>query len=148
MATRVKTFTYQTSVEWKDGVEGTLGAPGKPNVAISAPPEFRGPEGRWAPEHLYIASVEACLLFTFLSLARARKLDLVSYKSEAEGLLEPVYGKLVVSKVTVKPRIVVKTEQGLRTARKIAEEIEGHCFISNSIESEVIIEPEISAEMA
>ena len=143
MAARVKTFTYHTSIEWKSGVEGTLSAPHKPEIGISTPPEFKGPEGNWTPENLLVGAVESCLLFTFLSLAKSRKLEFVAYASHAEGLLEPVFDKLVISKVTVRPRIEVATEEDAEKARRIMGQVEEQCFISNSIESDVIIEPEI-----
>jgi len=143
MAARVKTFTYHTSIEWKHGVEATLSSHDKPAIGISTPPEFKGPEGNWTPENLLVAAVESCLLFTFLSLAKSCKLEFAAYASHAEGLLEPVFDKLVISKVTVRPRIEVMTEQDAEKARRIMGQVEEQCFISNSIESDVIIEPEI-----
>ncbi len=143
MTTRAKSFTYTTGVRWDKELEAVLTAPERPDIRVSTPPEFRGPKGNWSPENLYVAAVESCLLFTFLSLAKSRKLDFVSYESQAEGLLEPVYGKLVVSRVTVKPRIGIASEEDREKAQGIVDNLEEQCFISNSIESEVVLEPEI-----
>ena len=143
MTTRPKSFTYTTGVRWEQGVEGVLSAPNKPDVRVSTPPEFKGPEGNWTPENLYIASVETCLLLTFATLARGRKLEFTAYESQAEGLLEPMYGKLAISKITVKPRISIAREEDREKAQAIVHLMEEQCFISNSIESEVVLEPEI-----
>ncbi len=140
---RAKSFTYQTSVKWERGVEAVLSAPGKPDIKVSSPPEFRGPEGNWSPENLFVASIETCLMLTFISLARSRKLEFTAYESRAEGLLEPVYGKHVVSKVTVRPRITVKSEAEREKAKGIVDVMEENCFISNSVESDVTLEAEI-----
>ena len=143
MATRAKTFTYETGLRWDKGLESVASAPGKPDIRVSAPPEFKGPEGQWAPENLYVSSIESCLLFTFLALAKSRKLDFTAYHSQAEGLLEPVMGKLVVSTVTVRPTITVRDDDGREKALAIVESMEANCFISNSVESEIVIKPEI-----
>ncbi|MBI3743225.1 MAG: OsmC family protein [Chloroflexi bacterium] len=145
MTMKGKSYTYRTSIAWTSGVEGTLASPGKPSIKLSAPPEFKGPEGNWSPENLLVAAVESCVMLTFLALARSRKLEFVAYSSEAEGLLEPVYGKLVVSKVTVKPKIVVKNAADVDAAREMMGQVEENCFISNSVESEVVLQPEIVA---
>ena len=143
MTARAKSFTYTTSLVWREGLEGVLSSEGKPHITVSPPPDFRGLAGRWTPESLLVASVETCLLFTFLSLARSRHLEFASYESDAEGLLEQVYGKLVISKVTVRPRITITSEEDREKAEGIVEVLDEHCFISNSLESEVVVEPEI-----
>ena len=72
-----------------------------------------------------------------------RKLVFGAYQSTAEGLLESVYGKHVVSKVVVKPRLTVPNEEEAQKAREIFAEVEEHCFISNSVESAVTVEAEV-----
>ena len=143
MTSRPKTFIYTTSVRWKTGLEATLSSPGKPGIDIAAPPEFLGVEGKWSPENLYIASVESCLLFTFLTLARAKKLQFVSYESNAEGTLEKLSGKFVVSRIVVRPHIVVSSDADVAVAEDLASQIHDRCFISNSIETEVQVLPEV-----
>lgn len=140
---RPKTFTFRTSVVWKEGVTGVASSQGKPEIRVSTPPELRGPQGNWSPEELYIASVESCLMLTFLSLARSRQLQFAAYESRAEGVLEPVYGKQVVSRITVRPRVTVKSQGEREKAQGILANLHEHCFISNSIESEVTLEPEV-----
>ena len=143
MTTRPKSFTYTTGARWEQGREGVLSAPNKPDVRVSSPPEFQGPEGNWTPENLYVASVETCLMLTFLASARSRKLEFTAYQSQAEGLLEPVYGKLVISKITVRPTVTLTREEDREKAQEILDSVEEQCFISNSIESEVAVEAEI-----
>ena len=144
MTTRPKSFLYNTSLRWRQGVEGILSAPGKPDISVSSPPEFKGPQGNWTPENLYIASIETCLMLTYLSYCRSRQVEVVSYASSAEGVLEPVSGVQVISKVTVRLKIVVKSQAHLAQAKEIAGFIHEKCFISNSVESDVIVEPEIT----
>lgn len=142
-SSRPKSFIYQTSTVYEGDRKLVLSAPNKPNLSVSTPPEFNGPEGHWTPEQLYVASIETCLMFTFLALARSRKLDFTSYSSTAEGLLEPVCGKLVLSKITVKPLIGIRSNEDREKADIIVGKMEKQCFISNSIESDVVLEAKI-----
>ena len=143
-----KSFTFNTSLTWTDGVEGKLSSPGKPDIGVTPPPEFKGPEGSWSPEDLYVGAVESCLMFTFLSLARSRKLAFTGYDSSAQGFLEQVYGKLVVSRIVVRPKVTLGDEGEREKALSIIERMHAQCFISNSIESDVEIQPEIIVQPA
>ncbi len=143
MPTGPKSYTYNTSVAWKQGLDGALTSPGMPDVPVSAPVEFRGSENTWSPECLFVASVETCLMLTFVLTAKARKVEFVSYQSKAEGLLELLYGKRVISSITVRPRIAIKAEADREKIQAIVDRMEEECYISNSIETEVTVEAEI-----
>lgn len=45
MEVRSKIYTYRTSLKWTERKMGMLSSPGKPNVQVSTPPEFKGHEG-------------------------------------------------------------------------------------------------------
>jgi organic hydroperoxide reductase OsmC/OhrA len=82
---------------------------GKPDIIVGSPPEFKGKPDNWAPEELLVGSVNTCILLTFLTLAQGRGLIPAAYDSAAEGLLENVDGKYLITEVTVRPRITVKS---------------------------------------
>jgi organic hydroperoxide reductase OsmC/OhrA len=46
-----------TKVEWTKEKEGRIKGPILPAVSVVAPPEFKGREGQWTPEHLFVAGV-------------------------------------------------------------------------------------------
>jgi organic hydroperoxide reductase OsmC/OhrA len=50
-------YYYTTEVEWTGERHGDLSAPVLPKLKVDAPPEFKGHEGVWTPEHLFVASV-------------------------------------------------------------------------------------------
>lgn len=62
-----KVFRFESGVYWKSGRKGILCSSGKPDVEITSPPEFKGEAGRWTPEDMLVASVNACTLMTFLA---------------------------------------------------------------------------------
>jgi peroxiredoxin-like protein len=140
-------YLYKTEVEWTGERHGELRAPALPNLQVDAPPEFKGHEGVWTPEHLFVASVNSCFMTTFLAIAENSKLEFVTFHAEAEGKLEKVEGQgLMITHITLRPRLVVKNSRDTDRALRIFEKAEKHCLISNSIRTETKLEPEVNYE--
>jgi organic hydroperoxide reductase OsmC/OhrA len=68
------------------GSEGyaVVSVPGIPELR-TAPADFDGPGDAWSPEHLLMAAVETCFLFTLQAVARASKLPFTSLELTGEG---------------------------------------------------------------
>lgn len=145
MRVRHKTFRFQGSVDWTQDREGVAHIVGRPDLAVSSPPEFKGPEGRWAPEHLFVTSVNLCTMLTFLSFAQHKELPLVSYTSEAEGTLEFVDGGYRFTRIVLRPQIRVREAAAIAAARETLEDAHRACLISNSMRSEIVVEPTIES---
>ena len=140
-------FLYRNTVTKKEHNTGALSAPDKSGFDVAPPPEFGGPRGSWSPEDLFVAAINTCIMTTFLHFAGRRKIDVLGYLSDAEGVLEKVDNKLAFSKVTIKPKIRVKVDH-VEDAKKLLTLSEKHCLISNSVKSEVVIVPTIEPEKA
>jgi organic hydroperoxide reductase OsmC/OhrA len=138
-----KTFRYHSSVCWEAGRRGTLRSPGKPDLEISSPPEFKGEAGFWTPEEMLVASVNACTLTTFVAFAQHKGLEFLGYESDAEGILENVEGKYRFTEIILHPRVRVKSPEAVERAQEILASAHANCFISNSLSSPVNIFPEI-----
>lgn len=143
MAIRGKSYRYTISVRWTGEKKGALTATGKPPVEVATPPEFKGHEGIWSPEDLYVASVNACIMTTFLAYAARAGLSFEEYESEAEGLLEFLDGGFVFTKIFVRPRIALRPGEERAKAEEILHKAERDCLVSNSIRAEVVLEPTI-----
>jgi organic hydroperoxide reductase OsmC/OhrA len=126
-------YLYQTEVEWTGERHGELRSAALPKLEVDAPPEFKGHEGVWTPEHLFVASVNSCFMTTFLAIA--------------EGKLEKVEGQgLMITHITLRPKLVLKNSRDADRALRIFEKAEKHCLISNSIRSETTLEPQVNYE--
>lgn len=137
-------FSYETEIEWTKEKEGKINGPSLPAVSVGAPPEFKGREGQWTPEHLFVASINTCFMLTFLAIAENSKLRLVSFSSTAKGKLEKVPGKgYQITEIIVKPRVVIASVEDLGRIGGVLEKAKENCFISNSIKSTVKLEPQI-----
>ncbi len=138
-----KSFRYKAKTTWDSGRRGVLSAADKPDIVVGSPPEFKGRPDNWSPEELLIASVNTCIMLTFLTLIQGQDLTLAGYDSEVEGLLENVDGKYLVTEVTVRPRIAVSGEAEVARARELIESAETRCFMSNSVKAKVRLIPEV-----
>lgn len=137
-------FYYETEVEWKKEKEGQITGATLPAVPVGAPPEFRGREGNWSPEHLFVASLNTCYMLTFLAVAENSKVPLVSFSSTAKGKLEKVPGSSYqITEMVIKPRVVIASANDLERVPRILEKAKENCFVSNSIKSTIKIEPEV-----
>jgi peroxiredoxin-like protein len=145
MEVRSKRFTYRASIRWSDQKRGQVSSIGKPDLAVATPPEFKGHEGVWSPEDLFVASVNACIMSTFLAFAERAGLAFASYESEAEGVLELVDGKFQFTTIAVKPRLGLKPGEDPVKARDLLAKAEANCLVSNSIKAGVTLEPVIES---
>jgi peroxiredoxin-like protein len=141
VAIRAKSYKYVTSVRWTGEKKGMMTIAGKPPVEVATPPEFKGHEGIWSPEDLYVASVNSCIMTTFLAFAGRAGIAFEGYESEAEGVLEFVDGKFLFTTITVRPRIVLRPGEDRARAEEILHKAEAQCLISNSIRTKVTLEP-------
>ena len=145
---KYKSFAYRTGVEWLGGRAGTLSSEGKPAFRVASPPEFKGEAGVWCPEDLFVAAVNACVMATFVAFAEKLKLPVVSYACDAEGVIEFVDDGYRFTRVTLRPKIVVRSAEAVAQAEKTVHDAHRNCFVSNSIRSAVELAPEISVQQA
>ena len=68
----MKPLPHQYEVDLTGGPSGCglTSTVNVPALCVAHPLEFDGPGDRWTPEHLLLASVEACLLLTFQARAK------------------------------------------------------------------------------
>jgi organic hydroperoxide reductase OsmC/OhrA len=141
-----KVFRFRNRVDWESGRHGAIHAADKPTIEISRPPQFNGQEGVWSPEDLFLATVNVCLMQTFMEYALRTNLGLISYESAAEGVLERAEGRYRFTEFHLQPVIVVKSEEDAGRAAKILDSAESACLISNSVRATVKVSPEFVAQ--
>lgn len=138
-------YFYSTEVEWTGERAGDLRAPILPNLRVDAPPEFKGHEGAWTPEHLFVAAVNSCFMTTFLAIAENSKLELLSFKADAKGKLEKLDGQgFMMTEIVLRPKLVIPNARDAERASRILEKAERTCLISNSVKTEIRLEPEVN----
>jgi peroxiredoxin-like protein len=137
-------YFYVAEIEWTGDKDLKLSSGHLPAIAAGAPPEFKGREDNWSPEHLFVASMNSCYALTLLAIAEFSKVSVVSLSSTARGKLEKVQGGgYQVTEIIVKPRVLLASANDLTRMPRILEKAKENCFVSNSIKSTIKIEPEV-----
>jgi peroxiredoxin-like protein len=137
-------YFYEAEVEWTGDKNMNLVSGMRPAIGAGAPPEFKGREENWSPEHLFVASMNSCYALTLLAIAEFSKISVVSLTSKATGKLEKVSGGgYQITEIVVKPCIVIASADDMSRMARIVEKAKENCFVSNSIKTAIKIEPEI-----
>jgi organic hydroperoxide reductase OsmC/OhrA len=136
--------TCKTTVEWKEGLIGDLRTESGSRMDFSTTPEFGGPARLITPEELFVAAENTCYMMTFLAFINKMRIELVSYDCEAVGHVEPADKGSIISKIELRPKIVVKSDEHAEKIPKAIELSQKYCFIENSIKTKVEIVPMIS----
>ncbi len=139
----MENHSYNVALKWKGGRIGEMSSPELPSrIEVATPPEFdKGVAGIWSPEHLFTASVLSCFMTTFLAVAEFSKLEFTKFDCKAEGTLSKVDGKYLMTNIILRPELTVTDEDKVERALRILDKSEKACLISNSIRTEVTLEP-------
>lgn len=148
--------TYAAGVTWTGNLgAGTAGykaysrdyditAAGKPAIAGSSDPAFRGDPARYNPEDLLVASLSACHMLWYLHLCAAAGVCVTAYRDDAHGtMVEDASGSGRFVEVTLRPLVTVTAESDPRLATALHGEAHANCFIANSVTFPVTHEPRI-----
>jgi organic hydroperoxide reductase OsmC/OhrA len=137
------THHYEVKLNWESDRKGSMSSPVlHSNIEVATPPEFpKGMEGIWSPEHLLVAAVNSCLMTTFLAIAENFKFDFMGFESNADGKLEKVDGKYMISEIVLSPVLTILPGSDKEKALRILEKAEAACLVSNSVRSTIIFRP-------
>jgi len=116
---------------------------GCPPIAAAPPREFGGPGDAWSPEHLLLASVEACFLFTFRAVARASHIDFIDLNVHAEGTVDHQGGVTKFTDIMLHARITVRRGTDREALDRAIAKTEKACLVSASLATPVIVQAEV-----
>lgn len=144
----MENHVYNVNLKWTNDRKGTISSPELPiSIEVATPPEFdKGMPNIWSPEHLFTASVVSCFMTTFLAIAEYSKFDFISFKCDSEGVLEKIEGKYLITKIILKPEVVISDPEKIERAKRILEKSEAACLVSNSIKSEIVLKSTVTIE--
>lgn len=142
-----KQYVFRVTADSTTVLSGVVTAEeSQPSIAFSAPPEFQGEAGRWTPEHLFLASVAGCFVSTFSGIAQFSKFEFLSLDLEVKGILLKEEEGWRFTQVNLHPRLRIGEEKDRTRANRLLEKAEKTCLIVRSINSKVILEPELIVE--
>lgn len=151
------THSYAVTVSWRGnrgpGTTGyreydrdhVINAEGKPEIAGSSDPAFRGDRSRWNPEELLLASLSACHKLWYLHYCAVAGVVVTAYEDDAVGtMVIDEQGKGRFTEVILRPRITITERSDAAVAGELHEDSHESCFIANSVNFPVRCEPVIT----
>jgi organic hydroperoxide reductase OsmC/OhrA len=106
---------------------------GKPELAGSADPAFRGDARRHNPEDLFLASISACHMLFYLSLCARGGVRVLAYADQARGTMRvDAGGGGRFEEVTLHPEVTIGDEEHAALALRLHEKAHELCFIARS----------------
>lgn len=149
-----KQHRYATRTEWSGNLgEGTanyraysrdhvISAAGRPDLLGSSDPAFRGDASRWNPEDLLVASLSSCHMLWYLHLCAQAKIVLLAYHDDAAGtMVEDDHDGGRFTQAVLRPVATIAAGGDAVLAKALHEEAHRLCFIANSVNFPVTIEP-------
>ena len=88
----------------------TLAAPGVPDLRSAPPSAYDGPGDAWSPEHLLLAAVEACFLFTFRAVAMHEGTECTMSDLIGEGVVSRQDGVIRFTDIILRPKPTCQRE--------------------------------------
>ncbi len=126
--------SYQSAVE------------GKPILEGSADPSYMGDPTKWNPEEMLLSSVASCQMLWYLGLCAMKKIAVTKYKDSPEGVVTTeAGGGGTFTEIILRPQIEISDAAQLEVAKSLHEEAHKKCFVANSLNCPIKIEPTVIA---
>lgn len=151
------THHYRVAVEWTGnhghgtdgyrnyGREHVVRVSGKPDLAGSSDPAFRGDAARHNPEDLLVAALSSCHMLAYLHMATLAGVVVTAYVDAAEGTMAVEDNGGRFTEVVLRPTVTISADSDPAEAEAAHVQAHHACFIASSVNFPVRCEPRIVA---
>src|SRR6266567_2934250 len=131
----MKPLPHIYKAQLSGGPEGyaVVSVAGIPELRTAPPMDFDGPGDAWSPEHLLLAAVETCFLFTLQAIAQASRLDFAALTLSGEGTVDRQNGATRFTEIVLRPRLVLPRGGDPSRALRALEKAERTCLVTASL---------------
>jgi organic hydroperoxide reductase OsmC/OhrA len=134
---------YHVSLTGGPSGYAQLSTAGVPDLRTAPPADYDGPGDAWSPEHLLLASVQACFLFTLRSIARLSKLEFLALELGVAGTVDRQDGVTRFIEIILRSRLTVPSGTNRDRALHALEKSKQACLVSATLGIPIQLESEI-----
>ncbi len=143
----VKALRFPVDVRWRGGRLTAVAAPGKPELEVATPSEFRGGiAGVWSPEDLLVAATASCFAVTLVAIAERIEVPLRALEVMGTGHVskrdDGRFGFVAIELDVALETVTGRIEAAKRAAR-LAEE---RCLVSMALDVPVHVAIDVREE--
>ena len=141
----MKPLPHRYEVQLSGGPSGyaTVSTKGIPDLRSAPPLDFDGPGDAWSPEHLLLAAVETCFLFTLRAVAKASRVEFLALDLSSEGTVDRQDGVTRFTEIVLRPRLTIGPGTDRDRVLAVLQKSERGCLVSASLTTPVRLEPEL-----
>jgi organic hydroperoxide reductase OsmC/OhrA len=146
------THRYETRLRWTgstglgwdgyDRAHTAVAPPAEQEIGLTTG-ESKGDPRILNPEQLLVMAASSCQMLSFLHCAAKARIDVVGYEDDATGVMPDDDEPLRITHITLRPHITIVGEATEERVRRLVETAHEHCFIANSLKSEISLEARI-----
>mgnify|MGYP000185606279 CR=1 FL=1 len=144
---------YEAGVSWNgslsDGYEAYSrthdGTAGGATVGLTTGNKYGDP-ALTNPEQLVVLAAASCQLLWFLHLAAKARIDVVAYSDDAVAEMPMDVVPVAMSRIELRPRIVVRGDAGDERVRRLVELAHRECYVANSLRCPLVVSAEVVRE--
>jgi organic hydroperoxide reductase OsmC/OhrA len=131
-------WTGSTGLGWEryDRTHTAVAPPAERELTLTTG-EAKGDPRELNPEQLVVMAASSCQMLWFLHLAAKARIDVVEYDDAAVGEMPDDR----LTRIELRPRIVTAGEPREERVRKLVDQAHEHCYVANSLRTEVVVEP-------
>ena len=119
-----------------------------PDLRTAPPADYDGPGDAWSPEHLLLAAVQTCFVFTMRAVARMQRIEAIGLELDARGTVNRQNGVTRFTEIVLRPTLTVAAGTNVERARALLEHSEKACLVSASLSTPIRLEPTIIEQPA
>jgi len=130
---------FPVNLVWTGEKNGSLSVEGK--VAIKT-----GVASYYTPEDLFVASATTCYMNGFVNFTEKMHINFKSFECDAVGILEKVDRSFEITKIEMKAKVVIESEDLRKKIDRALELAAKYCFVGNSMKCPISHDTEIVVE--
>ena len=121
----------------------TVTVEGAPPLRSAPPLDFDGPGDAWSPEHLLLAAVETCFLFTLRAVAHASRIEFEALEVRATSTVDRQDGVMRFTEIVLRPKLTLPPGADRDRVLRVLEKSEWTCLVSASLSTPIRLEAEL-----
>ena len=116
---------------------------GLPDLTTAPPAEYDGPGDAWSPEHLLLAAISGCFVFTFRAVARASHLEFIDIDARTSGTVDRSDGTTRFTDILVRAAVTPAAGVDAAAVQRAIDKTAARCLVTASLLTPVRVEATI-----
>ena len=137
---------FNVKLVWKGDKLGELAVLNKPIIKTGSPTGDGDTRSYHSPEDLFVASATVCYMNGFVEFTRKMRINFKSFECDSTGILEKVGRSYEITKIEMRARVIIDTEELRGRIDRSLELAAKYCFVGNSMKCPITHDSEIVTE--